>query len=654
MKKLHLLLFLLLVTIFSMPAQAEKPIPLETFVKFSQFQQLIISPTGEYMAAAAMRSDNINYVAIFDLNKMQQLSAIEFKLGELPSRLTWLNKERIGIRIAKKIGALDQPIGTPLYYAMNADGTNKDVLWGMADDSRAFGPKKYRTSMRILDLIPEDPRKILISERGGSNTGGYSSVASYTNAYEMDIYTGKTKKVASAPLRGATLLADHNQNVRFAIGVDDEDDFKVKTYYRQSNDDEWQLSSSYDTRQEGAIMPIAFTPNNQEVYATSNLGNSIQGLVKLKPGSTEVEVLYRNEVVDIDEVLWDVNDQLVGVRVSPDKTINVTLTDNQMAKWLDQLQGVFPKDTVTITSSTADASKLIVNVSSASDPGAFYLFKTKSKELQFLLNTSPWVDSTKMARVEPFTIKARDGVELRGYLTLPKGEAKNLPLIVHPHGGPHGPRDFWRFTQDAQMLASRGYAVLQLNFRGSGGYGRDFERLGYQKWGREMQDDLTDATNWAVKTGVADKNRLCIYGASYGGYAALMAVVKEPDLYKCAIGYVGVYDLPMMFKEGDIPARESGIAYLKEVLGEDQADLEARSPAYNVDKIKAALFIVQGGKDIRVPIEQMYSLTNRLDKAGYPYELMVKENEGHGFYKEEHRLELYQRMLAFLEKHIGK
>jgi acylaminoacyl-peptidase len=653
MKKVRTGLLITLIITLTMSVHAEDLIPLETFVKFSQFQQLIISPTGEYMAASATRSDNIKYVTIFDIKKMQQLSTIEFKLGQLPSRLTWLNDTRIGIRIARNIGALDQPVGTPLYYAMNVDGTDKDVLWGMPGDGRSTGPNKYRTTMVILDLLPEDPRKILISESGGSWTGGYSSIASFTSAYEMDVYTGRTKKIASSPIRGASLVADHNKNVRFAIGVDDKDDFKIKTYYRQNNDDEWQLSSTYDSKQ-GMLLPMAFTADNKAVYATSNIDNSIQGLVKLTLGSNETEVLFRDKTVNIDDVIWDNNDQLVGVRVSPDKTYSIALRDNDMAKWMTQLQAVFPNDTVNITSTTRDASLLIVNVSSASDPGAFYLFNTESKKLQFLLNTSPWIDSSKMAKVEPFIITARDGVELRGYLTLPKGADKNLPLIVYPHGGPHGPRDFWRFSQDAQMLASRGYAVLQLNFRGSGGYGREFEQSGYKKWGREMQDDLTDATNWAVQTGLANKDRLCIYGASYGGYAALMGVVKEPDLYQCAIGYVGVYDLPMMFEEGDIPSNESGIAFLKDALGEDQMDLKARSPAYNVDKIKAALFIVQGGKDIRVPIEQMYSLTNRLDKRGYPYELMVKEKEGHGFYKEEHRLELYQRMLKFLDKHIGQ
>lgn len=652
MNKLRTGLVTFLFMTFTSWSYAEELIPLETFVKFSQFQGLVISPTGEYMAASSTNSENIYSVNIFDIKQMKPISSIEFTLGQLPGQVTWLNDTRVGIRVNLKIGALDQPVGTRLYYAMDADGTNKDVLWGMPPDGRGRGAAKHLTYMTFLDLLPENPRKVLIAASGGSNRGGMSSISSYTDAYEMDVYTGKTKKIATAPLRGAGLLADHNKNIRFAVGVDEEDDYKIKSFYRDDNDSDWKLSGTYDAK-EGTLFPIAFTKDNQSVYARSSIDDSTNGLVKLALGSDDIELLYRNDIVDYDSEIWDHNDNLVGVTISPDRTKHITLAENDMATWINQLQQVFPKNTVRITSQTKDAAKLIVNVSSASDPGAYYLFDTKSKQLQFLLNSSPWVDASKMARVEPFVIKARDGMELRGYLTLPKGEAKNLPLIVHPHGGPHGPRDFWTFTPDAQMLASRGYAVLQLNFRGSGGYGREFMYSGYKKWGREMQDDLTDATNWAVQQGIANKDRMCIYGASYGGYASLMGVVKEPDLYKCAIGYVGVYSLPMMYEEGDIPANESGIEFLKDALGEDQADLQARSPSYNVDKIKAALFIVQGGKDVRVPIEQMYSLTNALDKRGYPYELMVKEKEGHGFYKEEHRLELYQRMLKFLDKHIG-
>jgi dipeptidyl aminopeptidase/acylaminoacyl peptidase len=647
MKKYFVLVSLLIFSIKN-PVFSNELLPLQVFTKFSQFQQLVISPTGKYLAAAVTQDDGTPLVTIIDVKNLQQLSAIEFKLGQLPSSLTWLNNERLGIRINKKIGALDQPVQTAEYYVMNADGTDKDALWGMVEKQRGQqGPAKYRTYMQILHLLPDDPETILVAVQGGSR-----SVSSYTEAYELNIYTGKTNKVATAPIRGASLLSDHNKNIRFALGEDEEDNNKLKSYYRDSNEDEWQLSGTYAS-DEGTITPIAFTADNKEVYALSNLAASTTGLVKLKPKSNDIELIYRNDKVDLGDIFLSQDMQLVSAQISPDRTYNKTLTEHNLALWLDKLQATFPNDTINITSATNDESKLIVYVSSARDPGAYYLFNTQSKEMQFVVNSAPLVNPDKMAQVKPFTLTSRDGIELSGYLTLPNSKQKNLPLVVYPHGGPHGPRDFWRFDPDAQMLASRGYAVLQLNFRGSGGYGRDFQYSGYRKWGLEMQDDLTDATHWAIESGVADAQRICIYGASYGGYATLMGVVKEPDLYKCAIGYVGVYSLPMMFEEGDIPSTQSGINYLQQALGTDPTDLENRSPAYNVDKIKAPLFLVHGGKDERVPIEQAEFLIKQLDKRNYPYELLVKDKEGHGFYKEEHRLELYQKMLLFLDKHIG-
>lgn len=630
-------------------AHSTDTLPLETFVKFSQFKQLVISPTGEYMAASISKDDGTPLVTIIDVKNMQQLSAIEFKQEQLPSTLTWLNNNRIGIRIAQKIGALDQPIASAEYYVMDADGKRKDMLWGTVDSKKGQqGPIKYRTYMEILHLLPEDPETILVAAQGGS-----LSVADYTKAYELNIYTGKTRKIATAPIRGASMLADHDKNIRFAIGVDEDDNNKIKAYYRANNDSDWSLSGTYPSTA-GKLVPIAFTKDNQDIYALSDLDSEITGLVKLKPGTSDIELLYRHDKVDLVDVFLSYDMQLVSARISPDRTYNKTLSDHNLAIWLDKLQATFPDNTVTITSATKDEERLVVYVSSAQSPGAYYMFDTDTKQMHFIVNAAPWVEPGKMARVEPFTITARDGLALNGYLTLPSAEAKNLPLIIYPHGGPHGVRDYWSYDPDAQMLANQGYAVLQLNFRGSGGYGREFLQSGYRKWGTLMQNDLTDATHWAIDSGLADKQRICIYGASYGGYATLMGVVKEPELYKCAIGYVGVYSLPMMYEEGDIPSRKSGINFLKMALGEDQDDLKNRSPAYNVDKIKAAIFLVHGGKDQRVPIEQAEFLMEQLDKRNYPYELMIKEKEGHGFYKEEHRLELYQRMLKFLDKHIGK
>jgi dipeptidyl aminopeptidase/acylaminoacyl peptidase len=259
-----------------------------------------------------------------------------------------------------------------------------------------------------------------------------------------------------------------------------------------------------------------------------------------------------------------------------------------------------------------------------------------------------------MGERRPFELDASDGVKLHGYLTLPQGrEPKRLPLVVLPHGGPHGIYDDWRFDEEAQLLASRGYAVLQLNFRGSGGYGRRFIESGYRQWGARMQQDLSEATRAAIERGFADQKRVCIYGASYGGYAALMGAVRDPDLYRCAIGYAGVYDLRMMYQRGDIQQTLFGERYLALAIGSDANELAQRSPVAQVEKIKAAIMLIHGGQDRRVPIAHANAMRKALDGRHYKYEWFTEATEGHGFYREDHRIELYQRMLAFLDAQIG-
>jgi dipeptidyl aminopeptidase/acylaminoacyl peptidase len=256
--------------------------------------------------------------------------------------------------------------------------------------------------------------------------------------------------------------------------------------------------------------------------------------------------------------------------------------------------------------------------------------------------------------MKPVAFKARDGLELRGYLTLPpQGQQKNLPAVILVHGGPHGVRDYWQYDSEAQFLAHRGFAVLQVNYRGSGGYGNKFQESGYQQWGLSMQDDLTDATHWLVKEGYADANRLAIVGGSYGGYAALMGVVREPKLYRCAVTYVGVSDLTIQAEDSDTATHKSGEDYLERALGKDEESLKKRSALYNIDRIQAPIFIAHGKDDKRVPFSNAFKLREALEKAGKPFEWMAKDSEGHGFQQEPNRYEYYMRLAEFLEKHTA-
>jgi dipeptidyl aminopeptidase/acylaminoacyl peptidase len=296
-----------------------------------------------------------------------------------------------------------------------------------------------------------------------------------------------------------------------------------------------------------------------------------------------------------------------------------------------------------------------VVVESDRNPGAFYLYDADTKKVTFLMARAPWVEPGTMASMEPFAIKARDGMALHGYLTRPPGqeEAKNLPMVVYVHGGPYEIEDTWGYDPNVQAMASRGYAVLQVNFRGSGGYGYGFVKAGYGEWGAKMQDDVTDATRWAVEQGVADGKRICIFGGSYGGYAALQGAVREPDLYRCTIGYAGVYDLQLMKTRGDIPQSLYGDGYLNKVLGTDDKVLAQRSPINQIDRIKADVMLIVGGEDKRVPPVHGENLRNALLKRGKNVEWLYQPSEGHGFYLEKNRTDMLEKLIAFLDKNIG-
>jgi dipeptidyl aminopeptidase/acylaminoacyl peptidase len=296
-----------------------------------------------------------------------------------------------------------------------------------------------------------------------------------------------------------------------------------------------------------------------------------------------------------------------------------------------------------------------VLVESDTDPGQFFLYDAEARKLTFLLARRPWIKPEQMAPMEPVLLKARDGLPLHGYLTRPPGksDAKHLPLVVFVHGGPYYIRDAWGYDSDVQALASRGYAVLQVNYRGSGGYGDAFVRAGFRQWGGTMQDDVTDATRWAIAEGIADAGRICIFGGSYGGYAALEGATRETDLYRCAIGYVGVYDLRLMYSRGDIPQSMFGENYLKMVLGEDESILWDRSPIAHLDRLKAKVMLIVGGADRRVPPVQGENLHSALNKAHVEHEWLYQRTEGHGFYDEKHREELLASVMAFLDRNIG-
>jgi dipeptidyl aminopeptidase/acylaminoacyl peptidase len=256
-----------------------------------------------------------------------------------------------------------------------------------------------------------------------------------------------------------------------------------------------------------------------------------------------------------------------------------------------------------------------------------------------------------MAEMSAFHIKASDGLPIHGYVTYPRGLPAGVkpPLVVLPHGGPFGIHDRWHFNPEVQLLASQGFAVLQVNFRGSGGYGEAYMEAGYRHWGDRMIEDILDATRWLVRKGQVDGSRMCTYGGSFGGYAAIQATILAPELFRCAVGFAGVYDLTMMETNDEWVSSRRTRGHIRTTLGTDEAALKAASPVYHADQIKVPVLLIHGSHDTRVPIEHAEKLRDALTKLGRPPEWLEQPHEGHGFYDEGARLRMYERLVAFLK-----
>jgi dipeptidyl aminopeptidase/acylaminoacyl peptidase len=536
---------------------------------------------------------------------------------------------------------------------MNADGTRQDWIYGFRTGYDAVDPvNKGRAaamaSASLIDDLPQSEDEVLIAVWPWNTTG---TTEPFTTVERLDVNSKHRITVARAPVRRAGFVTDSAGEVRFAVGASSNN--MAQTWYRAGKGAKWELLND-EAVSNTVLIPIGFSAGDKLAYMQVRETQGPDSVYAWDPATKLRRLLVRDDDTDPSEVIWSTSPrEPVGVMYMDGKPRAEFFDESHpMAKLHRSLQNSFNGDFAWLTSSTADGKLALVRVASDRSPGDYYLFDLQTKQAAHLLSRRDVIDPERMGERRPITLKARDGQALHGYLTLPAGSSgRHLPMVVHPHGGPFGPYEDWFFDRDPQLLASRGYAVLQLDFRGSGNHGRAFERLGYKQWGGSMQDDLTDATRWAIQQGIADPKRICLYGASYGGYASLMGVAKEPDLYRCAVGYVGVYDMNMMYHRGDIHRRSSGKNYLLEALGTE--NLDQVSPNRLAARIKAPVFLAAGGEDERAPQAHSEAMEKALKAAGVPVETLYYPTEAHGFYTVEHNREFYTRLLAFLDRHSG-
>lgn len=625
------------------------PVDLDPFLRRDAYLDIKISPTGEYYAATVPLEDR-TFLAV--LRRSDKAVTAKLQIGEdaIVDEFWWVNDERVMASVAEKLGRNDQPSLTGELVAVNADGERGKWL------THRYG----ETYTLMHGTLPGDDRHVLITAVAyGENPE--------TVLEKMDVYDGRRRAVSSAPVRNADFVTDAAGVARFASGAGNNNVRKL--YYRERKGADWELINDESVSGIGEYA-LGFSADGLTAYLQSERRAGPDAIVAWNPATRERKDVLVDTVVDPYNVLRAVdNDAPVGARYMHDR-VRTRFFDPQSptAKAYRQLEKAFPDSAVAITSATKDGKLLLVQVWSDRNPGDFYLFDTEKKQVDLVFSRRKWFEPANLPPTRSVELTARDGLKLHGYLTLPIGSQPGVnqpganqsggnrpatpqPMVLLPHGGPFGIFDEWWYDNETQMLAAAGYAVLRINYRGSGNYGRAFHVAGAREWGGELQDDLTDATRWAIAQGIADPKRICIYGASYGGYAALMGAAKEPDLYRCAAGYVGVYNLEKMHRD-DARSARSMMHWANDWLG-DRKDLAAVSPTELAHKIKVPVFLAAGGKDKRAPVEHTEQMEKALKKVGVPVESLYFPHEGHGFYTEEHQREFYTKLLAFLSRHLG-
>lgn len=634
-------------------ALAAEPPSVESFAKKLPFSDLKLSPDGSKLAALVTVARS-GAIVMLSVPELKQIGGIRLDGEQQFVAYLWASDSQLVAELGRREGPLAPIASTGELVAFNADGSNLRYLLGQGGTDVKLGSRlgsktKKRAFAHVLDPLIDDPDHVIVGTRE-INTGEYSKAV----ASRLNLKTSRLEELATAPVAGsASFLLDRDGQPRY-VSVD-VDSFASRTWHRAPGQKEWQPLEK--AGEFSKSLPLAFAEDGKSVFLRSRAFGSRSCLVRQTLDTGELAKLACHAQADLDDVMtsFKPNGEPIAAVFQAGKPETVLLdTGHPDAAVLKLLKDAFPGKQVEIKSTTRDGSRLLVFTYDDRTIGDYYLFNARTQGADFLVALGDWLDPELMGERRPIAVKARDGATVHGYLTLPPGsDGKNLPLVVHPHGGPFNTRDRWAFDHDPQMLATRGYAVLQVNFRGSAGYGFDFERQGRRAWGTTMIDDITDVTKWLIEKGHADAKRVCIFGASYGGYASLMSAVREPDLYRCVIAEAGVYDLKLLRSDTDFIEYDWGKRYFDEGIAANEDEMRANSPLTIIDRLKAPVLIIHGELDRRAPLTQAKALRRALDAKKHPYEWLVKGDERHGFFAEENVLVRDEAVLGFLGKHLA-
>jgi dienelactone hydrolase len=643
-------------------------LPVKDFAQFPLIGGAVMSPDGKYLAASyevnQTAGTNARFqLVVFALPGLKVTARLNFAPWRRPGGIVWVGPTRLVVSEAKVTGSLAAAQPTGDIIALNADGSQQRMLYSIA----ARGTPG--ASFNMMDMVNGSPEVIGPTEEMNGhvfielhpfpmNTSTEDETAHRTILYDVDSLSGYPKKIAEID-KGQAEFFVHDDKPLMAISANKQ---LQEVVYLPDGQGSWKLAPAGVFGK--VFEPLAVTPGSKGVYALYSAIGGPNELIRCNLDGSDKQVLASNSFGSVNLVLWSPrgeHHQPIAVTFTGTFKDGVPavdyLSNDKWAQIHQALMKAFPGKFIKFVNMSTHGSTALIFAYSNSDPGEYALFDSKTMHLQPLMQLMPWFKSGQLAAREPIRFKNSQGLELDGFISFPVGVPhKNLPLVLLPHGGPIGIRDRWAYASDAEQLAgflaNRGYAVLQVDYRGSGGRGQNFQHLGYRQFATGIQSDLTDGVQWAIAKGYVDPNRICVFGASFGGYSSLMQPIVAPKLYKCAIDYAGVSDWRIEMDRSVYSHEASGNTSFAQYVG-NRAAAKAISPLFMLDRFNVPVLIMQGGADNIVPPQNAERLRDQLESMHKPYEWLWFGNEYHGFQTEPHLVAMFNKVQAFLARYLG-
>ncbi len=620
-KKYYGILFILIIGCKSQPNV--QVLPVETFFKSSQKVNYRISPNGKSLAFLQTYQGKLNvFVRAVDDTASMRLTALK---DVSVKTVNWVGDERLFCEKEK------DSLNSFSAFLINKDGTKYTPI-----------QSKESTKIKILNNKIHNYKNVLVTSNDRNE--------SLFDVYQLNIESGEKKLFVKNPGNILLWFADDRGEVNLGLGGDGVNE---TIYFRKDTKESFKAIISNNFK--NTLEPLGFTKNKRYIYALSNLNRDKLALVEFDCFTgKESKLIYQNPDADILDVFnAGLNSDPVSVTYEGDKTKTHFLNEDFKNIYTD-ITNKLPNQGIKITNRDTAGLNYIIKTYTDKNPGAYFIYNAKKKSLKKLSDINPEVDPANMCEMQPISYKTKDGFTIHGYLTLPLGKGKNnLPCVILPHHGP-STRNVWGYSPEVQFLANQGYAVLQMNFRGSTGYGKAFQNAGFKQWGAKMQDDVFDGATWLINQGIANPKKIGIFGYGFGGYSALNQAIRHPEIYKCAASYSGYINLftyikgfPAYFKPYKL--------MLNEIIGNPETDidyLKNASPVFQIEKIKTPILIAQGGKDSKVNVNETNQFVKELRKRNIQVNYILNENETQLFKDPENKLTLYKQLAVFLDENL--